>query len=120
MPSMAIALLVLLVAVSAEARRLPGEWTNAYQGGGGNVRFIGAFDASSGTVRGRLRCKKGCPVRGKFNPTCTGGGTSWSCTGPVGKPGSGCTGSGYVYLSVFEGTWDCGPGTGGNLSFGRR
>jgi len=115
-----VGLLVLFAVVPADARRLKGEWTNAYQGSGGTVRFIGTFKADTGTVQGRLRCKKGCPVRGKFSPTCTAEGTYWSCTGPAGKAGAGCTGSGYVYLDVFEGTWDCGPGTGGVLSFGQR
>ena len=115
-----IGIVVLVVAGAAEARRLRGEWTDAYRGGGGTVRFIGTFDANAGTVRGRLRCKRGCPVKGQFAPTCTGGGTSWSCSGPVGNPARGCTGNGYVYLDVFEGTWECGPGTGGVLSFGSR
>jgi len=115
-----VASIVLLVVSVAEARRLKGEWTNAYQGGGGTVRFIGTFKPETGTVQGRLRCKKGCPVRGKFTPTCTGDEVAQYCTGPAGKAGGGCTGSGYVYRDVFEGTWDCGPGTGGVLSFGQR
>jgi hypothetical protein len=80
----------------------------------------GTFKADTGTVQGRLRCKKGCLVRGKFSPTCTGDATYWYCTGPAGKPGAGCTGSGYVYRDVFEGTWECGPGAGGVLGFGQR
>ena len=115
-----VGLLVVLAVAPAQARRLKGEWTNVYQRTDGTVRFIGTFNADTGTVQGRLRCKKGCPVRGKFKPTCTGDAVSQDCTGPAGKAGAGCTGSGYVYLDVFEGTWDCGPGTGGVLSFGQR
>src|SRR4030095_8819662 len=100
-----VGMLVLLAVVPAHARRLKGEWTNAYQGGGGTVRFIGTFKADTGTVQGSLRCKKGCPVRGRFNTTCTGDATYWYCIGPAGKAGAGCTGSGYVYLDVFKGTW---------------
>ena len=121
MRTLSIVGMIVLLAVSlAHARRLKGEWTNVYQGGGGTVRFIGTFEPDTGTVQGHLRCKKGCPVRGKFTPTCTGDAVSQYCTGPAGKAGAGCTGSGYVYLDVFEGTWDCGPGTGGSLSFGQR
>src|SRR5207244_6992009 len=101
-----VGLLALLAVVPVHARRLKGEWTNAYHGSSGTVRFIGTFNADTGTVQGRLRCKKGCPVRGKFSPTCTGDATYWSCTGPAGNAGAGCTGSGYVYSDVFEGQWD--------------
>jgi hypothetical protein len=112
-------MLLLLLAADASARRLPGSWTNVYQGGGGRLRFIGRLDSSSGTVQGRLKCRR-CPVKGPFRPTCTGNGSFWDCRGPVGPAANGCTGSGFLYSSVFEGTWECGPGAGGVLGFGRR
>jgi hypothetical protein len=115
-----VGMIVLLVVSVADARRLPGEWSNVYQGGGATVRVIGTFAPDTGTVQGRLRCTKGCPVRGKFHPTCSGDAVSQYCTGPAGKTGAGCTASGYVYRDVFEGTWECGSGTGGVLSFGQR
>jgi hypothetical protein len=114
-----IGLVVLMLGTPALAKRLKGEWSEVYLGQGGKVRFAGKFDVSTGTVKGKLRCR-GCPVKGPFNPTCTGGGGSWNCVGPVGPAANGCTANGYVYLTVFEGTWDCGPFTGGNLSFGHR
>jgi hypothetical protein len=119
MRTVVIGLVVLVLTSPALAKRVNGEWTDAYAGRNGKLKFVGKFDVNAGIVKGKIKCR-GCPVKGPFNPTCTGSSSSWNCTGPAGPAGNGCTASGYLYPTVFEGTWDCGPFTGGVLSFGHR
>jgi len=113
--------LVVAAAESVSAATSRGDWSDAYAGRTGRLRFLGRLDPAAGVVRGRLVCGPRCPVRGRFRPTCGPlAANSRECAGPVGRASAGCTASGFVYLRVFEGTWECGPGRGGALSFGSR
>lgn len=113
---------ICLVAVAADAARLPGTFSNADTGIERALRFRGRADTGTGTLRGRVRCGRSCPVRGPLQTTCTPGGnaTSWECSGTVGT----CTVEGYFYQVTtsryFEATYECSGGTVGSFALGRR
>jgi hypothetical protein len=113
-----LALAALLAAPAASPGAVyRGEFSNAFTGQVGNLRFIGGPRNGGTALRGRVRCRR-CPVRGPLRAACAGDATSSFCSGTIG--GGRCTVEGYLYGSNFEGTYACG-GTVGSFSYrGRR
>jgi hypothetical protein len=106
---------LLVLAPPADATRYEGSYSDAYARTQAPVHVKGKL--KSGHLKGRVRCKSGCPIRGKLLVDCTAAGSNYfTCQGTV--AGS-CTVEGYYYGDGFQGQYECGPTTVGALSFGK-
>jgi hypothetical protein len=120
MTKLAALLGLLVLAMAADAARVPGEQSNAFTGQTSHVVFRGRFRASTLELFGRVRCRGtgGCPARvGRLTTTCVDSGGSYRCTGTIAYASNlTCTVDGYYYTPfAFEATYEC-PSVVGALS----
>lgn len=70
----------------------------------------GSFNTRSDKLRAKIKCEKGCPIRGRMKATChLGDGFYFNCTGAIRTK---CQVEGVLYQHGFEGTYTCGARTG--------
>lgn len=70
----------------------------------------GKFNTRSDKLKGKVKCDKGCPIRGRLNAACeVGEGFYFVCQGKIGRK---CRVDGILYQHGFEGSYTCGDRTG--------
>jgi len=70
----------------------------------------GSFNTGSDVLKIRIKCAKGCALRGRAKLECTvGEGFYFDCVGRIRRK---CEVSGRLYQQGFEGTFTCGDRTG--------
>jgi hypothetical protein len=75
----------------------------------------GKYNTRSDKMRARVKCPKGCPVRGRLKMNCVvGDGFFYNCDGTIGKK---CQVTGMLFQHGFEGAYTC-AASAGTLVFG--
>jgi len=75
-----------------------------------DLTIKGKFNTKSDKLRGKVKCDKGCPVRGRLKAICEiGDGFYFVCQGKIGRK---CQVDGILYQQGFEGSYTCGDRTG--------
>lgn len=92
-----------------EFTKVPGFYTEA-SAPGDVLLTTGSFNTKSDTLKVRVKCAKGCALRGRAKLECTvGEGFYFDCSGTIGRR---CEVAGRLYQQGFEGTFVCADRSG--------